>query len=99
MDTAAINAKGIKPLEPELRRIAELKSKSELTELLAHYQKIGVGAFLSFGEQQDFKDARKQIAVGRSGRLGLPEKDYYLRTGASDEKRCASSTWSTLPTR
>lgn len=86
MDTAAINAKGIKPLEPELRRIAELKSKSELTELLAHYQKIGVGAFLSFGEQQDFKDARKQIAVVDQGGLGLPEKDYYLRTGASDEK-------------
>jgi putative endopeptidase len=86
IDTAAINARGLKPLEPELRRIAELKSKSELTALLAHYQLIGVGAFLSFGEQQDFKDARKQIAMVDQGGLGLPEKDYYLRTGAADEK-------------
>ena len=41
---------------------------------------------MSFGEQQDFKDARKQIAVVDQGGLGLPERDYYLRTGDADEK-------------
>jgi endothelin-converting enzyme/putative endopeptidase len=41
---------------------------------------------LAFSEQQDLKDARKQIAVVDQGGLGLPERDYYLRTAATDEK-------------
>ncbi len=45
-----------------------------------------MNAFFSFGEQQDLKDARKQIAVVDQGGLGLPERDYYLRTGAAAEK-------------
>jgi putative endopeptidase len=86
MDTGAIEAAGLKPLQPELDRIAALKDKSELTTLLAHYQLINVGAFFNFGEQQDFKDARKQIAAVDQGGLGLPERDYYLRTGDAAEK-------------
>ncbi len=86
MDTDAINRKGLKPLQPELDRISALKSKDQLPELLGHFQLIGVNAFLAFGEQQDFKDARKQIAVVDQGGLGLPERDYYLRPGAADQK-------------
>jgi putative endopeptidase len=86
MDTEAINARGLKPFGPELARIDALQSKSELTALLAHHQLINVNTFLGFGEQQDFKDASRQIAVVGQGGLGLPEKDYYLRTGEDDEK-------------
>jgi putative endopeptidase len=86
MDTAAINREGLKPLKPELDRIAALKSKDQLAALLAHDQLVNVNAFMGFGEQQDFKDARKQIAAIDQGGLGLPEKDYYLRTGAADQK-------------
>jgi putative endopeptidase len=86
MDVDAINQKGLKPLQPELDRIAALKSKDELPELLAYYQLIGVNALLGLGEQQDFKDARKQIAAIDQGGLGLPERDYYFRTGEAPEK-------------
>jgi len=86
MNTSAIYAAGLKPLQPELDRIAALTDKKQLTDLLAHYQLIAVNAFLSFGEQQDLKDARQQIAYVNQGGLGLPERDYYLRTGANDEK-------------
>ncbi|MGB6691897.1 MAG: M13 family metallopeptidase [Terracidiphilus sp.] len=86
MDTAAIDQAGLKPLEPGLDRIAALKSKDELTALLAHDQLINNNSFLNYGEQQDFADARKQIAALAQGGLGLPERDYYLRTGADDEK-------------
>ena len=82
----AINQNGLKPLEPELSRIADLESKDELPELLAHYQLINVNAFFNFGEQQDFKDARKQIAAVDQGGLGLPERDFYFRTGDVAEK-------------
>jgi endothelin-converting enzyme/putative endopeptidase len=86
MDTDAIQAAGLKPLQPELDRLAAIKDKSELTALLAHYQLINVNAFFGYGEQQDFKDASKQIAAVDQGGLGLPERDYYLRTGDAAEK-------------
>jgi len=86
LNVDAINQAGLKPLQPELDRIAALKSKDELPELLADFQLIGANAFLSFGEQQDFKDARKQIALVDQGGLGLPERDYYFRTGEAPEK-------------
>ena len=86
MDTEAIDRKGLTPLQPELDRIRELRSPADLPKLLAHFQLIGVNAFLNFGEQQDFKDARKQIAVADQGGLGLPERDYYFRTGEAAEK-------------
>lgn len=85
MDLSATE-KTLAALQPEFDRIANLKGKDELPPLLAHYQLIGVNAFLSFGEQQDFKDATKQIAAADQGGLGLPERDYYLRTGEDAEK-------------
>ena len=85
-DAAAIDQNGLKPLQPELDRIAALKSKDELPELLAHYQLINDTPWFNFGEQQDFKDARKQIAFVDQGGLGLPERDFYFRTGDVAEK-------------
>jgi putative endopeptidase len=85
-DTAAIDKNGLKPLQAELDRIAALTSKDQLPELLAHYQLINDAAWFNFGEQQDFKDARKQIAAVDQGGLGLPERDYYFRTGDVAEK-------------
>ncbi len=86
MDVDTINQKGLTPMQMELDRITALKSKDELPELLARFQLIGVNAFLGFGEQQDFKDARKQIAFLDQGGLGLPERDYYFRAGAAADK-------------
>jgi endothelin-converting enzyme/putative endopeptidase len=86
MDEGAIQAKGLSSLQPELDRIASLASKDQLPELLAHYQLINVDAFLGYGSQQDFQDATKTVAAAAQGGLGLPEKDYYFRTGAKDEQ-------------
>jgi endothelin-converting enzyme/putative endopeptidase len=84
MDTDGINAKGLAPVEPLLKEIDALKSMDGAAELIGRLQRIGVNVFFGYGEQQDFKDASKQIASVDQGGLGLPEKDYYLRTGAKD---------------
>ncbi len=86
MDEASLQQKAMKPLQPELDRIDALTGKDQLPELLAHFELINVNAFLGFGSQQDFKDATREIAVVSQGGLGLPEKDYYLRTGEKDEE-------------
>ncbi len=86
MDTSAINAAGLKPLQAELNQISALRDKKNLSELVAHFQTIGVNPFFDISSQQDFKDATKEIAVVDQDGLGLPEKDYYLRTDAGSVK-------------
>jgi putative endopeptidase len=86
MDEAAVQKKGLAPLQPELDRIAGLTSKDQLPALLAYFELINVTAFLGFESQQDFKDATQTIAVATQGGIGLPEKDYYFRTGPKDEE-------------
>ncbi len=80
MDTDAIEKRGLAPIQPELDRIAALKSKQELPALIAHLNRMGVGIFFDYGSMQDFKDATREIAYIDQSGLGLPEKDYYLRT-------------------
>jgi putative endopeptidase len=84
MDTAAIDKAGLAPIQPELDRIAAIQSRDQLTPEIAHLQRISVEAFFGLGSEQDLKDATREIAVVDQGGIGLPEKDYYLRTGAKD---------------
>jgi putative endopeptidase len=80
MDTAAVNKAGIAPLQPELDRIAALKSSAELPALLGHLHNIGVNAFFGMGSNQDFANSSQVISFYGAGGLGLPERDYYFRT-------------------
>jgi putative endopeptidase len=84
MDTDAIDAKGLASVEPLLKEIDAVTDRKQLAPLTGKLQRMGVNAFFGYGEQQDFKDATKQIAEVIQGGLGMPEKDYYLRTGAKD---------------
>ena len=82
MDTDAVNKLGIAPLQPELDRIAALKTVADLPVLLAHLHDIGVNAFFGMGSNQDFADSTQVISFYSGGGLGLPERDYYTRTDA-----------------
>ncbi len=84
VDTAAIDKAGLSPIQPGLDHIAALKDRKELPAAIAHFSRFQGGAFLSFSSQQDYKDATQEIASADQGGLGLPEKDYYLRTGPKD---------------
>jgi endothelin-converting enzyme/putative endopeptidase len=86
MDVSAVDKLGLKPLEPELDRVAALGSAAELPALLAHLQSIGVNAFFGYGSGQDYADSRQVISFFGSGGLGLPERDYYTRTDADSVK-------------
>ncbi len=88
MDVKAIDDKGVAPLQPLLGEIDGLGNgllaKRDLLKVIGDLQRVGVDVFFGYGEQQDYKDASKQIAFVVQAGLGLPEKDYYLRTGAKD---------------
>jgi len=85
MNTALINKKGLAPLQPLLDKINAV-SMDDLTALSGELQRYNVNVFLGFGEEQDFKDSSKQVAVVDQGGLGLPERDYYTRTGDKDKQ-------------
>jgi len=82
MDEKGLDAKGKAPLEPELARIAALKTKAELPELIGRQHVVGLGSLFSFSADQDFKDATQVIAIADQGGLGLPDRDYYLKDDA-----------------
>jgi putative endopeptidase len=94
MDESGIEAAGLKPLQPELDRIAGLKSKKEITLEIAHLHHMFPGAwegndnqtnapFFGFAGGQDYDDASKVVAQIDQGGLSLPNRDYYIKT---DEK-------------
>ncbi|MCE4557390.1 M13 family metallopeptidase [Roseateles cellulosilyticus] len=81
MDEGAVQAAGLKGLQPLLDRIAALQDKRALPGLLAELQ-LATGnerLFFGFGAGQDFADATRQIAFAYAGGLGLPDRDYYLK--------------------
>ena len=91
LNESEINQKGIAAIQPELDRIAALRSKTQLAEALAHIHKItfalaggtdsGSGAALfGFGSAQDLDNASKIVAAVDQGGLSLPDRDYYFKT-------------------
>jgi predicted metalloendopeptidase len=80
MDEAKLEQLGIAPLNGELAKIAAVKDKAELPALLAHLGKIGVNVPFDFGIHQDNKDSTKYVADIGQGGLGMPDRDYYLKT-------------------
>ncbi len=78
MDESAVEAAGLKPLEPELARIAAIKDRTGLQVEIARLQERGVNAAFSFGSEQDLKDSSEVIGGIGQGGLGLPERQYYV---------------------
>ncbi len=86
MDEAAIEAQGIKPLQPELDRIAKIASVADLQTEVARLQTSGVNAIFQFGSEQDRKKSTEVIATADQGGLGLPDRDYYTKTDPASKK-------------
>jgi len=79
MNTDLVEKKGLEPLDPALKRIANLSDAHHLATLIGELASEGDPAPLfRFGVQQDEKDSSKQIAgIGQAG-LSLPDRDYYI---------------------
>ena len=82
MDSARVQALGLKPLAVELDHIADLKSNAQLPAEFAALARIGVQGPFGVRVGADQKDSRVNIvAVNQSG-IGLPDRDYYLSKSA-----------------
>lgn len=83
MDSTTIESLGIKPLQPTLDAIAALRSSEEMANSFGTLDRRAGLAPFGIGSSADPKNSKEVIATAGQGGLGLPERDYYLRT---DEK-------------
>ena len=86
MNEPEIEQRGTAPLQLELKRIAGINTQSELLDEVARLHQRQVGVFFNFYSSPDPKNARMVIANVDQGGLGLPERDFYLRTDAKSEE-------------
>ena len=91
MDETAINKAGLTPLKPLLDRIAGLKDKSQLPELIAQLHRNTRPANLNFIDAQyqgvlfgvfnspDYDDARVNVGTLDQAGMNLPSREFYLK--------------------
>ncbi len=83
MDTTAIEAAGLSPLRPWLRDIDGITSRSGLVQQIAALQARGINVLFRYSPDADPHDAAHYMAWLSQGGLGLPDRDYYTKAGAS----------------
>ncbi len=82
LDTAAIETKGLSPINPWLGEISGLRSKAGLAALYAKAGALGVTTpFAAYVGQDDKDPETYALSMGQSG-LGMPDRDYYLSNDA-----------------
>ncbi len=83
MDTSAINKRGYEPIRPLLARIDAVTDVASLLTLVADEQKVGDGSIIGFSVGPDNKRSTVNIAQFYQTGIGLPERDYYMKTDSS----------------
>jgi endothelin-converting enzyme/putative endopeptidase len=82
IDEKVVEAKGLKPLQAELDRVAGAKDKAALIEAIARIHLIGPSPLFNFYSSPDLHSANDVIAYIDQGGLSLPDRDYYLKDDA-----------------
>jgi len=77
MDEATVNSLGAAPLKPHLEKIYAIQSKDDLMRAFASLHNNSPAGM---GIIPDPADTTRYIAVVGQGGIGLPDRDYYLKT-------------------
>ena len=89
MDAAAVDKKGMAPIQPWLNEIKAVKDHKAYVALAAKAARAGIDGPFAFYVGQDDKDPETNIVSLRQDGLGLPDRDYYLE---KDDKMAAIRT-------
>jgi predicted metalloendopeptidase len=77
MDEAAIEADGLKPIEPVLKHIEKIKTMRDVQNVIAYMHNNVLPAVFYFGANIDQKNSSMNIAALRQSGLSLPNPDYH----------------------
>ncbi|MGL5112227.1 MAG: M13 family metallopeptidase [Flavobacterium sp.] len=76
------DARGITPLQPELKAIDAITTYSDLAAYFGEANRTGISVPFSIAVTEDFKDPKQYTLMTWQGGLGLPEREYYLQSDA-----------------
>lgn len=79
MDEAALEKLGVKPLAGELAAIDAVRTRKQLSVLMARHGRLGVASAVNAEIDQDAKESTRYVTYLSQGGLGLPDRDYYLK--------------------
>ena len=80
MDEAQANRLGVKPLEPLLAEIDRIKTRGDVERMIARFHDMAIQVPFKFSGKSDNHNPADVIAQISAGGLGLPDRDYYLKT-------------------
>jgi putative endopeptidase len=103
LDEAAIEKRGLAPLEPTLKDIAAIADRQSLSRWIGRSLRADVDPLnatnfytdhvFGFWFAQDLNDTTRQVPYLLQGGLGLPDRDYYIEAGKEmDRVRAAYRT-------
>jgi len=72
------DAKGISPIQPELKNIDAIANCTDLAAYFGKANRTGVAIPLQISVYTDFKNPKAYTLITWQGGLGLPEREYYL---------------------
>lgn len=78
MDSSRLNLDGFSPVQPTLKKIALIKSISDLSTLLPELLMMGVDPYFSVYVDADAMNSSKYLVQTHQGGISLHERDYYL---------------------
>jgi putative endopeptidase len=81
LDEAAMDKAGLAPMQAWLDKIAALKTPRDLARVMGEMHGLAGGP-LALDVQPHQKKPAENLAVTWQGGLGLPNRDYYLKTDA-----------------
>lgn len=83
MDSVAAEKAGAKPLQPILTAIDGIRTQKELAQQFGWLHAHGIRGGFNFGAGPDPKRSDLTIAQAGQGGLGLPDRDYYIKTDSA----------------
>src|ERR1700690_3529234 len=80
MDESRVNQAGAMPIKPMLADIAAIKDQASLQRMLLRFADLGIQIPFGVNAASDNHNPSQVIANVQAGGLGLPDRDYYLKT-------------------
>ncbi len=80
MDTIQLNNQGFSTIIQILKQIDKITNPKEIAERIAKLKMMGIPAAFGFDISQDVKNSSIYTSYLAQSGLGLPDKDYYLKS-------------------
>jgi putative endopeptidase len=79
MNETAVDALGMKPVEPMLSSVRAIKTRADVVKQIGAFHDVGINVPFGILAFEDLHDPTRIMAHVDAGGLGMPDRDYYLK--------------------